>query len=932
MRDFLAAKRAALVALSVIGLLFACAPKEDPVDPNNKPNNNGNQKVAVTGVTLNQSTVKLAIGESVVLSATISPSNASVKNVSWASSDISVATVSNGNVKAVKEGSATITAAAGEKSAACTVTVTKGGFPDGQLPASNEIWYTTSDNKPLKEVSKQGSLDLLSNEYNGGMGVLKFSGPIITMGPLSENRLDYERVTGILVPDCVEVFNGWAFQYRYSIKEFRIPASFKKADSGFLSLDGSDLERFTGHYVSEDGRCVVMNGDLMGFAPAGITSYEIPSGIVSIKGRPFSNAIDLKSVVIPSGVEKLDGSCFDSSGLESVTIPASVKMIDHYAFIGCMNLKNLLGDSPFISADRKYLWQENYLGQVCLYFFAGRDDTSYVIPEGVQVLDFSAFQGCDKLQSVTFPNSILRMESASAFEGCVNLEAIYGAHTTSDHKGFMTELNELQFLVPNIDDDYVVPDDVTALGREVLAFRPTLRSVTMGDQVTYIGIDAFSLSTSLKSITFSANLELVDSNPFWRCNALETLYFRGVIPPVFAGNEYEESLNLSFYVPSQSINLYQADYGWKYYWSVMKPYEYTDLPKTEYYISSDYSHEGEVTVYQKASEGNGIDIVFMGDAYSDRNVANGMYLKDMKSCAESFFGVEPYKSFRHLFNVYFVTAVSATEGYEHGGRSLGTKMGEGTLMLGNDEKCFKLALEAIKDEKRMDEVLVVVCGNQDLSGQIRLAGSCCYYEPSDWTGKDYANGPTVAYFLKVDDSFKETGQTLRHEACGHGFAKLGDEYFYPGTIPTRQVEHLTEVSPHMWFSNVDLTSDPAQVKWSAFISDGRYKEEGIGVYEGGFTYQYGVWRPTEESIMRSNGTVFNAPSRYTIWYRIHKLAYGSSWNGTYEDFVAYDAINRNNSAASNARTKASPAGFANQHLHEPILMHRTWRQARNEAQ
>ncbi len=37
---------------------------------------------------------------------------------------------------------------------------------------------------------------------------------------------------------------------------------------------------------------------------------------------------------------------------------------------------------------------------------------------------------------------------------------------------------------------------------------------------------------------------------------------------------------------------------------------------------------------------------------------------------------------------------------------------------------------------------------------------------------------------------------------------------------------------------------------------------------------------------------FIAPSRYTIWYRIHKLAFGKDWTGTYEDFAKYDAINR----------------------------------------
>ena len=95
----------------------------------------------------------------------------------------------------------------------------------------------------------------------------------------------------------------------------------------------------------------------------------------------------------------------------------------------------------------------------------------------------------------------------------------------------------------------------------------------------------------------------------------------------------------------------------------------------------------------------------------------------------------------------------------------------------------------------------------------------------------------------------------------------------------------------MWYSNVDITSDPTQVKWAQFLADDRYKKE-VGMYEGGFTYQYGVWRPSENSIMNDNQGGFNAPARYTIWYRIHKLAYGNSWNGTYEDFATYDAINR----------------------------------------
>ena len=87
--------------------------------------------VDVTGVTLDKTSATLYInGESgtntVTLTATVTPDNATDKTVTWASNKESVATVENGVVTAVGEGTATITASAGGKSAACTVTVLDG--------------------------------------------------------------------------------------------------------------------------------------------------------------------------------------------------------------------------------------------------------------------------------------------------------------------------------------------------------------------------------------------------------------------------------------------------------------------------------------------------------------------------------------------------------------------------------------------------------------------------------------------------------------------------------------------------------------------------------------------------------------------------------------------------------------------------------------
>ena len=885
-------------------------------------------RIAVTGISLDKPDVSLAVGDTTRLMATITPDNATDKSVAWSSSNTSVATVdANGIVTAVTPGTCTITAQSGNFSATCAVTCVTAGFPEGELPPDNEIWYTTSDNKALAQVNNQGSCVLTSNTYTHGMGILRFSGPLTSFGIVSDNGDQCSRLTGLLIPDSVEQIGPQIFWSAPHIKEFRIPASLKSTHP-FTSNEKLSLERFTGHHISEDGRLVIIDGTLMAFAPAGLSSYEIPSGVVRIAENAFALTHELRSIVIPNGVTALERGCFSYSNLESITIPASVTAIDVHAFILCHNLKNLLGDSHFISADRKFLYVEESFYPMMMFYFAGRDDESYAIPEGICAVENYTFTDCSNLKSITFPES-LTFIAGGAFDGCNKLEALYGSHVTSDHKGFVVN-HELQLLVPSISDDYVIADDVTALGDFIFNGRTTLRSVTMGDQVTTIGNYAFSYCPALKSITMSANLIDIGYNPFERSQELESVYFRGILPPSCSAIDYASNPKLSIYVPAQAIRLYTENVQWKLYWDVMKPYEYNDLPVPDFYLSTDYSKEGEVTVYQKASEGNGIDVVFMGDAYSDRQVASGLYLNDMKACIEQFFAVEPYKSFRKLFNIYIVTTVSATEGYERGGRSLGTYRGNGTFMGGNDAKCFDLAKKAVQDDKRMDEVLILVCGYQDLSGIVYVSGSCNFYEPETWTGRDYACGPAVTYFSKIDESFELTGETLRHESGGHGFAKLADEYYYAGTLSTTDKELIKTRSPHMWYSNVDITSDPAQVKWAKFLADDRYKSE-ISIYEGGFTYQYGVWRPSENSIMNDNRGGFNAPSRYTIWQRIHKLAYGSSWNGTYEDFVAYDVINRKTAPNANAPARAYKASQPSQRLSPPVVTGRTWRNAVNNS-
>ena len=86
--------------------------------------------IAVSGVSLNKTSTSLTVGATETLAAVIAPSNATNKNVTWSSSNSSVATVANGVVTAVATGSATVTVttADGSRTAACNVTVITPAF------------------------------------------------------------------------------------------------------------------------------------------------------------------------------------------------------------------------------------------------------------------------------------------------------------------------------------------------------------------------------------------------------------------------------------------------------------------------------------------------------------------------------------------------------------------------------------------------------------------------------------------------------------------------------------------------------------------------------------------------------------------------------------------------------------------------------------
>lgn len=293
------------------------------------------------------------------------------------------------------------------------------------------------------------------------------------------------------------------------------------------------------------------------------------------------------------------------------------------------------------------------------------------------------------------------------------------------------------------------------------------------------------------------------------------------------------------------------------------------------YESTDFSMDGEVVTLQKATVGSGINLVVLGDGFIDKDMGlGGKYVTRAKEAMEHFFSVEPVKSFRNRFNVYCVKAVSLNEGVGSNQKTaFSVKFGDDTFISGDNDKCIQYALK-VPSISREDNTTVITVINSS-----RYAGTCHMF----------GNNASVSYCPIVGFNAERFAQIIHHEAVGHGFGKLADEYAYSGTIPTDVKNgYITQQSTLGWWNNVDFTNDPNTIRWNSFLKNASYTGQ-VGIYEGGCTYQYGVWRSTQNSIMLDNTGVFNAPSRQAIYKWIMKLS-GETYS--MEKFLEYDAVNR----------------------------------------
>ncbi|MEU3823636.1 M64 family metallopeptidase [Streptomyces sp. NPDC030392] len=256
--------------------------------------------------------------------------------------------------------------------------------------------------------------------------------------------------------------------------------------------------------------------------------------------------------------------------------------------------------------------------------------------------------------------------------------------------------------------------------------------------------------------------------------------------------------------------------------------------------------DGTVTkVIDNGPAADRLDVVVIGDGYTAGELPR--FHADARAKWADIAAVEPYATYRNLFNVWTVDAVSPESGVTgdpDGGTVRDTALGS-YFWCGDIERLLCV------DQERVDAYaalapeadLVLVLANS------AKYGGAGYNEPSKTLG--YAGIATASA------GNEKSGQVAVHET-GHSLGYLADEYFYPGTPGYERYTGQEPAEPNV------STHDAAHLaqrhaKWYRWLGEKSPDGGTVGAYEGGGYYERGLYRPTDGSVMRYLGKPFNLP-------------------------------------------------------------------------
>lgn len=258
----------------------------------------------------------------------------------------------------------------------------------------------------------------------------------------------------------------------------------------------------------------------------GLSSINLPDNLKIIDEFAFSGCINLKQVSLGNQLEIVGRRAFYSvSGLESVSIPASVTNIDYAAFKsgGLKSISVAAGNPCFTAVDGVLF---NKSKDILKCYPSAKTSSSYSIPSGTKKVEWSAFEMCSKLQSITIPASVDSLE-ANPFVQCEGLTTLKVHSNNTQYKSVnnmvLSKDGSVIIAVPGGLSSVTIPDSATKIGFQSFERCLRLTSVTIPDYITEIGHEAFLACTNLRSVVISKNVRNIDDGAFCFCCSLEEL-------------------------------------------------------------------------------------------------------------------------------------------------------------------------------------------------------------------------------------------------------------------------------------------------------------------------------------------------------------------------------------------------------------------------
>ena len=306
--------------------------------------------IDIISIILSRNDLILIEGERDILTATVKPDNATDKQVTWTSSNTSVARVDgSGSVEAISAGEAEITCMAKDVKATCRITV--GGHGDNQ--PNNLIYYTGPYTIEPNRADGFGA-NFVSSEFRNNVGILVFDKDVSDIGveafygkpifsiemPNSVSRIaagafQYSTLTSIIIPSGVQTIGSWAFSDCTNLHSVEILEGLKSIDN-YAFTQCRNLTSIVLPDSLEDIGTDVFSGC------ASLQSIVIPPKVSRIRMITFWGCSSLKTIVLPEGLLYIDGSAFfQCDNLESIIIPERIKWILDRAFMGCRGLSSI---------------------------------------------------------------------------------------------------------------------------------------------------------------------------------------------------------------------------------------------------------------------------------------------------------------------------------------------------------------------------------------------------------------------------------------------------------------------------------------------------------------------------------------------------------------------------------------------------------------